>query len=181
MNRILLALLSSGLLLLAGAAFAHGEDDESVAEFHLHLDDYSAEIDGFVGEVNAIVDSYRAEEDVRSGVDGLIGRWEEVAVHGAIETHAMVTYPTIWQRMLGFQQAVLEGRSADAVADAGAALEAALWQGFGALRLAAARREAGDDHGDGHHDHHGEDHEHHGDHDADHEHHEDHEHDRSGE
>ncbi len=172
MIRFLSLLVSLTLLVAAGGVLAHGESDESVAEFHLHLDDYSGEIDAFVAEVDSIVEAHRAGEDARGGIDGLIERWEEVAVHGAIETHAMVTYPTIWQRMLGLQQAVLEGQPAPAVAEAADALEASLWQGFGALRLAAARRDAGDGHDEAHHahddDHHHGDHEHGGDHDHDH-------------
>ena len=177
-NRIPAVFLCLTVVLVADHAFAHGESDESVAEFHLHLDGYSAEIDEFTGEVEAIVEAHAAGEDARTDVDGLIRRWEEVSVHGAIETHAMVAYPAIWQGILGLQQAVLEGQSATAVSEAGEALKAALWQGLGALRLAAARREAGEVHGEGHpddHDH-GEDHEHHHDHDGDHEHHGDHDH-----
>lgn len=135
----------------AGNALAHGEADESVAEFHEHLDDYRAEIEAFIDEVEPVVAGYRADEDVQPMIDGLIDRWEEIAVHGAIETHAAPTYAGIWQAMVSLQQATLEGASDQAVEAAAADVAASLWQGFGALRLAAARVEAGTAPHDDHH------------------------------
>jgi len=146
MRNVLLALV---FLVPAGSALGHGEAAESVEEFHLHLDDYRSEIDAFIAEIDPIVDAYRAGDAVQAGIDGLIGRWERIAVHGAIETHATVIYPTIWQRIIGFQQATLEKQAADAVAAAGDDLAAALWQGLGALRLAAAGVESGTAHAGG--------------------------------
>lgn len=147
MNRLLTLISALTLLGAADAVIAHGEADESVAEFHEHLDDYSAEVNAFIAEVDAIVLAYAADENVDPEIDALVDRWEQVAVHDAIETHAAVTYPAIWQNLVSLQQAALEGKPGSEVADAGDALEAALWQAFGALRLAAANVESGESHG----------------------------------
>lgn len=121
-------------------AAAHGEvDEEMLVEFHEHLDDYRAEIDALRAELDPIVEAYAAGEPVKPAIEALIEHWEEVAVHSAIERKATVTYPGIWQALIVLQQAVDGKRSADEVVQAGERVEAALWQGFGALRLAASQ------------------------------------------
>lgn len=119
-------------------ALAHGEVDEGhLEEFHLHLDDYEEEVEALIGDVRGIVSARSDGRSAGPGVDELIEHWEEVGVHAAIETKATVTYPDIWQTLVAFRQAVEKDRDADAVATAARDLEAALWQGYGALRLAA--------------------------------------------
>lgn len=121
-------------------AAAHGEaDEEMLAEFHEHLDDYRAEIDALRAELPPIVDGYAAGKAVAPQVATLIEHWEEVAVHAAIERKATVTYPGVWQALIALQQAVEDGRAPADVRDAGERVEAALWQGFGALKLAASQ------------------------------------------
>ncbi|MGK7294834.1 MAG: hypothetical protein ACNS61_03270 [Candidatus Wenzhouxiangella sp. M2_3B_020] len=139
------SLISSSLLVAAFSflavpvASAHGEADESVSEFHEHLDDYRGEIVAFVDEADSISRAYAGDENVQPMIDELIERWEDIAVHDAIETHVPVVYPGIWQAIIGFQQATMEGESDDAVADAADNVAASLWQAFGALRLAATQ------------------------------------------
>lgn len=119
-------------------ALAHGEmDEEHLEEFHLHLDDYEEEVEALIADVRGIVGARADGRSEGPGVDELIEHWEEVGVHTAIETKATVTYPDIWQALVAFRQAVEKDRGADAVAAAAQDLEAALWQGYGALRLAA--------------------------------------------
>lgn len=123
-----------------GPALAHGEiDEEHLAEFHLHLDDYEGEVEELIAEVRAIAAGSTTGDGTASALDELIEHWEEVGVHAAIETKASVTYPDIWQTLVVFRQAVEEDRGAEAVRAAADDLEAALWQAYGALRLAAAR------------------------------------------
>ncbi|WP_405219891.1 hypothetical protein [Lentisalinibacter sediminis] len=120
-------------------ALAHGEvDSQHLAQFHLHLDDYEEEIEALITDARNIANARADGRGDGSGVDELIEHWEEVGVHAAIETKATVTYPDIWQALVAFRQAIEKNRSADALAAAARDLEAALWQGYGALRLAAA-------------------------------------------
>lgn len=145
-SKLLFAPLALSLAMLSGPApvHAHGEADESVQEFHEHIDDYRGEIDAFVADIEPIVAAYRDGDDVQPMIDGLIERWEDVAVHGAVETHVPSMYPGIWQGIIGLQQATLEARPAEDVASVAADLEAALWQALGALRLAAVQVESGE-------------------------------------
>jgi len=120
-------------------ALAHGEvDSQHLAEFHLHLDDYEEEIEALIADVRKIVSARTDGGNGGPSVEKLIEHWEEVGVHAAIERKATVTYPDIWQALVAFRQAVEKDRGAEALARAAQDLEAALWQGYGALRLAAA-------------------------------------------
>lgn len=132
------AVLSATLAALpARTALAHGElDEQALAEFHLHLDDYREEVLELLAEVQPLVSAYDGNGDAAALADELIEHWEEVGVHGAIETYATITYPTVWQALISLQQAVA-GDDRAAVVAAGDGLEAALWQSFGAVRLAA--------------------------------------------
>ena len=132
-----------GLVCLAPAsqlALAHGEfDEEQLAEFHEHMDDFLDEIEELVADVDAIVSKDRAG---KADVDALIEHWEEVGVHAVIEIRATVTYPDIWQGIVLLQQAVEAGDSGN-IAAAGGSLKAAFWQSFGAVRLAASQVRSG--------------------------------------
>ena len=119
---------------------AHGEvDEEMLAAFHEHLDDYREEINTLAAELAPIVEGHAAGNAVSPQVAALIEHWEEVAVHSAIETKATVTYPGVWQALVSLQQAVDGDRPTGEVAAAARRVEAALWQGFGALQLAASQ------------------------------------------
>jgi hypothetical protein len=135
----LIALL--GLVLIPAApAFGHGEvDEDMLAEFHLHLDDYREDVDHLIEELDPILEAHAAGRDTEAAMAELIEHWEEVAVHAAIETRATVTYPTVWQAIIGLQQTASGGADAEAVRAAAERVKAALWQAYGAVRLAASQ------------------------------------------
>lgn len=124
----------------AAPALAHGELDAGhVDEFHLHLDDYEEEVEELTAEIDAIASEPPGAGDAAAAVDELVEHWEEVGVHAAIERKVTVTYPDIWQAIVAFRQAVERQRGTEAVRAAADDLDAALWQGYGALRFAASR------------------------------------------
>jgi hypothetical protein len=128
------------LVLPVEQARAHGEvDEEELASFQEHLDDYRQDVSVLVGEVDAIVAAHAAGQDLAGRVPDLIEQWEDVGVHAVIETHATPLYPGVWQGVVALQQAVESDQSTEAVAAAGERLKAALWQGLGAVRLAASQ------------------------------------------
>ncbi len=140
-TRFMAAIVLVGLFALpVPAALAHGEiDEELLAEFGRHLDDYSAEIDALTAELVPIVDGHAARQAVKPRVEALIEHWEEVSVHAAIERKATIMYPGVWQALIALQQAVDGDRPTSDVAAAAKRVEKALWQGFGALKLAASQ------------------------------------------
>lgn len=134
----------AGLAYLAPGAFepvmAHGEvDEEMLAEFQDHMDDFRDEVEELVAEADAIVSGYATREAGVAQVEELVHHWEEVAIHSVIEAKASVMYPDMWQATAALQQAVTDGESAEAVAAAAEGFKAALWQSLGAVRLAASQ------------------------------------------
>lgn len=121
-------------------ALAHGEmDPQHLEEFHLHLDDYEEEVEELIAEVSSIAATRPAGDNAAAALDELIEHWEEAGVHAAIETKATVAYPAIWRALVDFKQAVEGERGEEAVHAAADDLEAALREGYDALRLAASR------------------------------------------
>ena len=126
-------------------AMAHGEvDEEMLAEFQDHLDDFRDEVEELIGEAEAIVSGYATREAGVAQVEELVHHWEEVAIHSVIEAKAPVMYPDMWQATAAFQQAVADGQSEEAVAAAAETFKAALWQSYGAVRMAASQSGAAD-------------------------------------
>jgi len=160
-------------LSLGSPLYGHGEiDDELVAHFDEHLEDFDAEVRKLAEMADGIVETYGNGESIDGSVKAWIELWEEVGIHGVIEAKAVHLYPPIWQGVYAMiQVADEEGSTADMRA-AAEKTKSALWQSLGGLRALAALSGHGehDDHHeeDGHHDHdheddHGHDHAHHGD------------------
>ena len=131
-GRFLTAIAALASLCMAPIAHAHGDlDEEKLEEFQLHLDDYEQDVVAMIATVTEIVGNPDA---TKTDTDALIQQWEDVAVHEAIEFKATLAYPGVWQGLIQLQTAV---ESAGDKAAAGESLKAALWQGMGALRMAA--------------------------------------------
>lgn len=130
--------------LAAPAAVGHGEvDEDMIAEFHLHLDDFREDVHHLIEELEPVVAAHDAGENTEAAVAELIEHWEEVGLHAAVESKAMALYPGIWQAIIALQQAAGSDANTAEVAAAAERVKAALWQGFGAVRLAASQVEAG--------------------------------------
>src|SRR5699024_1672421 len=78
-------------------------------------------------------------------LEALIQQWESVEFHEAVESRATPLYPPIWGALGAFSSAVKDGAPAATIEARGDAVAAALWQGYGALKLLATRGES--DHG----------------------------------
>lgn len=133
----------AALLALALAAPVHAHGDTSGAKrFHEHLDDYGEEVAALSEEVDALVAKAAAGRDLSDGdLDGLVDRWEAVGVHAAIERKASPLYPGVWQALIRFREAAEGGAAEAELRERARALRAALWQGLGAVKLAASQVE----------------------------------------
>ena len=126
-------------MVLPMGVHAHGDFDDALAEFHKHIDDYRADARRLIDEAETVAATYRDGGDAAALIQPLIDSWEEVGIHGAIETRATVIYPNVWQGILGLKQAVENDAGVEAVEGAADTLAGALWQGLGAVRLAASQ------------------------------------------
>ena len=124
----------------AGAVQAHGELSP-VDDLTAHIGDYEKEVADMRSTVDSIVADYAAGEAVADRVDALVETWEEVEFHEAVETHAMPLYPSIWIALGGLREAVDESGADADVQQWQRRLEQALYEGVGALKLAATQQD----------------------------------------
>ena len=68
----------------------------------------------------------------------LVDWWEEVKVHGAIETNYVPVYASVWQGLIGVKEGIEQGRPLADLRAEQRALSRAMWQGLGAVKLAAS-------------------------------------------
>jgi hypothetical protein len=134
--------VAAGLLALtfsqASPVLAHG-DLEGADAFHEHLDDYQTEVQSLTRRADEL-----AAEGEFDEMPAFIEAWEEVEVHAAVESQASELYAGIWQGLIALNQ-TMEAGDREAARAAAERFKGALWQGYGALRYAAARMEAGDE------------------------------------
>lgn len=142
-QKVFLAAAMAAASVVAGPTMASGQWGEEARNFQEHLDDYQAEVEMLIEEANAIARAHETGQPVDSRLEEYIEQWENVGVHGAIETRATVLYAGIWQGIIGLQQAAGNDTPPDEFRKLVDKLEAALWQGLGGVRLAAAQVRAG--------------------------------------
>lgn len=118
-------------LLLVGTAHGHGTAGEHVEHFADNLDAYAEDVDSLTATLDDIV----AED---GDLDSFVEQWEHVRYHAAVETVATPLYPPIWAAISQLRTALEEDASADEIQQRAYALKAALHQGLGALKWAAA-------------------------------------------
>lgn len=137
------AVLALSFLSLPITTLAHGESDDEAAELQQNLDEYAGEINDLIATVEGIVAEYEPGENYDDEVKELIKQWESVDFHETLEENAMALYPPIWSALGAFSTALKEGAAVETVRARRDAIAAALWQGYGALKLLAARDESG--------------------------------------
>lgn len=123
--------------LTVNLASANGPIGDHVNNLQAHLDDYAGEVVWMNEQVEEIVGAYERGGLANVEPERVVEIWEEVNFHAAIETNYVPVYASIWQGLFGVRQAI---EAEQPIADVRAqqmALEQALWQGLGAVKLAA--------------------------------------------
>ncbi|WP_163142919.1 hypothetical protein [Arhodomonas sp. KWT] len=134
------ATLAAGAL-FSGAVQADGEAGEHVEAMHEHIDTYVSDARAMTETASGLADAYAGGE--AADPQALIDKWESVKLHAAIETTAATIYASIWQGIYGVKEAIEKERPDEAVREQVDALDHALWQGVGAVRLAAMQQKRG--------------------------------------
>ncbi|TNE75418.1 MAG: hypothetical protein EP324_00860 [Gammaproteobacteria bacterium] len=129
-------------LFMAGDVYGNGEIGEHVKQLKMHIDEYTDEIHWFNRKVNDIVETYGHNGATEIQPDEIIDYWEAIKFHAAIETTYVPIYAAIWQRISGVQKAIWDGQPIAVTREQQAALERALWQGLGAVKMAAQQQYA---------------------------------------
>ena len=138
-----------GLSLVLASAFitqpvlANGPIGEHVNHLKANLKDYSDDVEWMIAKVDALVTEYEKNGAKAVKSDDLIEYWESVKFHSAIETNYVPVYASIWQSIYGIKMAIDDKKPASEVRQHQQALDAALWQGLGAVKLAADFQQKG--------------------------------------
>ena len=128
---------------IAQPVFANGPIGEHVNHLQANLKSYNEEVEWMVGKVDTLVSTYENKGAKAVNTDDLIEYWESVKFHSAIETNLVPVYASIWQGLYGVKMAIDGGKAAAEVRVQQTAMNNALWQGLGAVKLAAKFQQKG--------------------------------------
>ncbi|MBQ4832396.1 hypothetical protein J8L70_03995 [Pseudoalteromonas sp. MMG010] len=128
---------------MAQPVLANGPIGEHVNHLQENLTTYAEDVEWMVNKVDTMVNDYdkKGAKSVKS--DDLIEYWESVKFHSAIETNYVPVYASIWQGIYGVKMAIDNGKPAQEVRKQQHAMNIALWQGLGAVKLAAKFQQNG--------------------------------------
>ncbi len=149
MNLLFKPAKTLGASLLLASAFmaqpvlANGPIGEHVNHLQANLKSYAEEVEWMVGKVDTMVSDYDKKGAKAVKTDDLIEYWESVKFHSAIETNYVPVYASIWQGIYGVKMAIENGKPAAEVRKEQEAMNIALWQGLGAVKLAAKFQQKG--------------------------------------
>lgn len=139
----LIGMLGAVALLTSQATMATGAIGEHVNHLSDNLDNYSQEVNWLNTKVKEMILRYQEGGVEQAKPDLLVEHWEAVDFHSAIETNYVPVYASIWQGLFGVKTAMEENASIEEVRDQHDLLEQALWQGLGAVKLAAQYQDKG--------------------------------------
>ncbi len=137
----LIPLLFAGLF--STQSFANGSIGEHVNHLQDNIPGYTRDVNWMVSQVDGLVSAYAqgGQQAVKTGQ--LAEFWEAVDFHAAIETQYVPVYASIWQGLFGVKGAIDGGKPVAEVREQQQLLNAALWQGLGAVKLAAQYQQKG--------------------------------------
>lgn len=127
------------------AAWGTGEIGEHVKDLKPHIEQYERDVNRFVERIDALVNAYANGGADAVDPDKLVEWWEDdLMYHEAVEVHYTAGYAKIWQGISGLQQALQKGEPVAKVREHQARLVQALWQGLGAVKMAAVHQQRED-------------------------------------
>jgi len=135
--------LALAALLGAGNAAANGPIGDHVNDLQAHLLEYGDEVGWLIERIDGIVDAYESGGLAAANPEAIVEHWEEVIFHAAIETSYIPVYASIWQGLFGVRQAIEAEAPIGEVRVQQAMLEQSLWQGLGAVKMAAQFQQRG--------------------------------------
>lgn len=138
-------LLVFGILgmLVSGQAIANGPVGEHVNHLQDNLGEYEREVQWLIDKVDGIVATYEKKGAKAAKSGAVVDHWEAVKFHSAIETNYVPVYASIWQGLFGVKESIDKQQSIAEVRKQQRALEQALWQALGAVKLAAQYQQRG--------------------------------------
>ncbi|MCX4186917.1 hypothetical protein [Methylophaga sp. OBS4] len=138
-----ISILGAAALFTAQATLANGPIGEHVNHLSDNLENYTQEVNWLNSKVDEMLQRYQQGGVKEANPDLLVEHWEAVNFHSAIETNYVPVYASIWQGLFGVKGAIESNASIEEVRKEQRLLEQSLWQGLGAVKLAAQYQDRG--------------------------------------
>ncbi len=122
---------------------ANGPVGEHVNHLSKNLPAYEKEVHWILEKVDDIISRYEKSGAKAAHAEAVVEHWEAVKFHAAIETNYVLVYASIWQGLFAVKDAIDNGSPASAVKQEREKLAQALWQGLGAVKMAATFQDKG--------------------------------------
>lgn len=139
----LASMIGAAILFSAQAAFANGPVGEHVNHLSDNLENYTQEVTWLNTKVEEMIDRYQQGGVEEANPELLVEYWEAVKFHSAVETNYVPVYASIWQGLFGVKGALEEQASEEEIRKQQRFLAESLWQGLGAVKLAAQYQDKG--------------------------------------
>jgi hypothetical protein len=136
-------MLGAVALFTTQISLANGPIGEHVNHLTDNLDTYSQEVNWMNTKVDEMLVRYEQGGIEEANPDLLLEYWEAVNFHSAIETNYVPVYASIWQGIFGVKTAIEAKAPIEEVQKQQQILSQALWQGLGAVKLAAQYQDKG--------------------------------------
>ncbi|OKY26042.1 MULTISPECIES: hypothetical protein [Thalassotalea] len=125
------------------SAQANGPVGDHVNHLSKHLPAYEKEVHWLIEKVDGIVSRYHKDGAKAAHADAVVEHWEAVKFHAAIETNYVLVYASIWQGLFAVKESIDKGLPINDVRKEQTKLTQALWQGLGAVKMAATLQDKG--------------------------------------
>lgn len=125
------------------SAQANGPVGDHVNHLSKHLPAYEKEVHWLIEKVDGIVNRYEKQGAKAAHADAVVEHWEAVQFHAAIETNYVLVYASIWQGLFAVKESIEKELPIDTVKSEREKLAQALWQGLGAVKMAATFQDKG--------------------------------------
>ncbi|WP_286233670.1 hypothetical protein [Thalassotalea sediminis] len=124
-------------------AQANGPVGEHVNHLSKNLPTYEKEVHWLIEKVDTIVNRYEKQGAKAAHTDAVVEHWEAVKFHAAIESNYVLIYASIWQGLFAVKEAIDNEQPIEKVKKEQKTLNHALWQGLGAVKMAATFQDKG--------------------------------------
>lgn len=139
-------LLNSFLIvtaILSANVMAGGPVGDHVNHLSKNLSTYEKEVNWLLGKLDGMVINYENAGLKPDNTDAIIEHWEAVKFHAAIESNYVLIYASIWQGLFSVKEAMDAKKPIADVKLALNNLSRVLWQGLGAVKMAASFQDKG--------------------------------------
>ncbi|MBK1831067.1 hypothetical protein JIN77_10045 [Verrucomicrobiaceae bacterium R5-34] len=132
-----LAVAAAIIALQPSNANAHGALGEDVKNMQAHVGEYETDLRKTISKYETLVNTYTEKGGKAVDTGDLLKFWEDAKMHYPVELNFVQHYAKIWQGIYAIKEGIDAGKPGKEVQASMTSLRETLWQGLGAVKLAA--------------------------------------------